>query len=134
MDTKRFIVFHPFASHHPFETWIMPTDCQASFGAASEEDFSYLAHVLRITLLKLYQGLDDPDFNMVIDSSPVGEEHAEVYQWHIRIVPSITKQAGFEIGSSIYINTAFPEETAKFMREFRIKPITEQVAVKEEKK
>jgi UDPglucose--hexose-1-phosphate uridylyltransferase len=121
MDTKRFVAFHPFASHRPFETWIMPTDCHASFGAASMEDFPYLAHVLRITLLKLYQGLNNPDFNMVIDSSPVGEEHAEIYQWHIRIIPRITRQAGFEIGSSIYINTAFPEETAKFMREFRIK-------------
>jgi len=121
LDTKRFVVFHPFASHRPFETWIMPTDCQASFGAASKEDFPHLAHVLRLILLKLYQGLDNPDFNLVIDSAPVGEEHTEIYQWHIRIIPRITQQAGFEIGSGIYINTALPEETAKFMRDFKVK-------------
>lgn len=121
LDTKRFVVFHPFASHRPFETWIMPTDCQASFGAASIDDFPYLARVLKETLLKLYQGLNNPDFNMVIDSSPVGEEHGEIYQWHIRIIPRITKQAGFEIGSSIYINGALPEDTAKYMRELKIK-------------
>jgi len=120
LDTKRCIVFHPFASHRPFETWIMPTDCQASFGQACEDDFPYLAQVLRTTLLKLYQGLDNPDFNMVIDSAPVGEEHAEIYQWHIRIIPRITQTAGFEIGSGIYINTTLPEATAKFMRELKV--------------
>lgn len=120
MDTKRFVVFHPFASTRPFETWIMPTDCHASFGTASEEDFPYLAGVLKATLLKLYKGLDNPDYNMVIDSAPVGEEHAEIYQWHIRIIPRISEIAGFEIGSGININTALPEETAKFMRELKI--------------
>ncbi len=93
----------------------------AMFGAATIDDFPYLARVLKETLLKLYQGLNNPDFNMVIDSAPVGEEHGEIYQWHIRIVPRISKQAGFEIGSSIYINAAMPEDTAKFMRDFTIK-------------
>jgi len=119
-DTKRFIVFHPFASHRPFETWIMPTDCKASFGQACEDDFTYLAQVLRLTLLKLFISLNDPDFNLVIDSAPVGEEHAEIYQWHIRIIPRISKTAGFEIGSGIYINTALPEDTARFIREIKI--------------
>jgi UDPglucose--hexose-1-phosphate uridylyltransferase len=120
MDTKRFVVFHPFASLRPFETWIMPTDCQPSFGTASVEDFPYLAGVLKTTLLKLYKGLDNPDFNMVIDSSPVGEEHTDFYQWHMRIIPRISEIAGFEIGSGININTALPEETAKFMRELKV--------------
>lgn len=115
MDTAGYTVFHPFASHRPFETWIMPRAKQASFAEASPEDLKALAPVLRTTLLKLYRGLDDPDFNYVIDSSPVGEERADFYQWHIRIIPHVTEAAGFEIGSGIYINTALPEETARFM-------------------
>ncbi len=121
IHTKKFVVFHPFASHRPFETWIMPTDCQASFGKACEADLPYLARVLKTTLLKLYQGLDNPDFNLVIDSAPIGEEHIEIYQWHIRIIPRISKAAGFEIGSGIYINPTLPEETAKFMRNLKVK-------------
>ena len=121
MDTKRFVAFHPFASHLPFETWIMPTDIKASFGAASAEDFPHLAHVLRVILLKLHQGLDDPDFNMVFDSAPTHDQYSEIYQWHIRIIPRITKTAGFEEGSGININTALPEDTAKFMRDLKIK-------------
>jgi galactose-1-phosphate uridylyltransferase len=32
---------------------------------------------------------------------------------------TLIEVAGFEIGTGIYINTALPEETAQFMREFK---------------
>lgn len=120
MATDRFVVFHPFASHRPFETWIMPRAVQASFREASAGDIDALAPVLRTVLLKLYHGLDNPDFNYVIDSAPIGEERADFYQWHMRIIPRISEAAGFEIGSGIYINTALPEETARFMRDLKV--------------
>jgi UDPglucose--hexose-1-phosphate uridylyltransferase len=120
METDKFVVFHPFASRRPFETWIMPRENLPSFGQSSKEDIQNLASVLRTTLLKLYNGLDNPDFNLVIDSAPVGEERADYYRWHIRIIPRIGEAAGFEIGSGIYINTALPEETAQFLRDTRV--------------
>lgn len=117
METEKFVVFHPFASHQPFETWIVPRIHQACFGNASAEDLANLARVLRITLLKLYRGLNNPDFNYVIDTTPVGDENKNYFLWHLRIIPRLTEVAGFEIGSGININTALPEETAQFMRE-----------------
>lgn len=120
METESFAVFHPYASHRPFETWIIPKVKQASFSQISMEDIQDLARVLRLTLLKLYHGLDNPDFNFVIDSAPVGEESTDFYRWHMRIIPRISEAAGFEIGSGIYINTVLPEETARFMRDLRV--------------
>jgi UDPglucose--hexose-1-phosphate uridylyltransferase len=120
METDRFVVFHPFASHSPFETWIVPKMYQASFGNASKEDLRNLARALRITLLKLYRGLNNPDFNYVIDTAPIGDENKDYYVWHLRIIPRLTEVAGFEIGTGIYINTALPEETAQFMRELKV--------------
>lgn len=120
MQTERFVVFHPFASHQPFETWIVPRMHHACFGNASAEDLEDLAHVLRITLLKLYRGLNNPDFNYVIDTAPVGDENKNYYLWHLRIIPRLIKVAGFEIGSGINVNTALPEETAQFMREQKV--------------
>jgi UDPglucose--hexose-1-phosphate uridylyltransferase len=119
MATDKFAVFHPFASHSPFETWILPRTCQASFSSASTEDINGLADVLRTTLLKLYRGLNNPDYNFILDGAPIGDENKDYYPWHIRIIPRLTEIAGFEIGTGIYINTALPEETAKFMREFK---------------
>jgi UDPglucose--hexose-1-phosphate uridylyltransferase len=120
METERFVVFHPFGSHSPFETWIVPKMYQASFSNASKEDLLELAHVLRITLLKLYRGLNNPDFNYVIDTAPKGDENRDYYLWHLRIIPRLAEVAGFEIGTGIYINTAIPEETAQFMRELKV--------------
>jgi len=117
MDTENFVAFHPFASQRPFETWIVPKKQQASFGSVSDESLGNLAHILRINLIKLYQGLNDPDFNYVIDTAPVSDENELYYMWHMRIIPRLTEIAGFEIGSGIYINTAVPEETAWFIRD-----------------
>ena len=120
METEKFVTFHPFASQRPFETWILPKKHQASFGSVSTEDLGNLAHVLRINLVKLYRGLNDPDFNYVIDTAPIGDENEPYYLWHIRIIPRLTELAGFEIGSGICINTAVPEETALFMRNLNV--------------
>jgi UDPglucose--hexose-1-phosphate uridylyltransferase len=35
-------------------------------------------------------------------------------------VPRVSKAAGFELGSGMYINTAMPEDSAKFLREVKI--------------
>ena len=120
MDTENFVAFHPFASQRPFETWILPKKQQASFGSVTDEDLENLAHILRINLIKLYLGLNDPDFNYVIDTAPVSDENELYYMWHMRIIPRLTEVAGFEIGSGIYINTTVPEETAQFMRDLDI--------------
>ena len=120
METESFVVFHPFASHQPFETWVVPKIHQASFGNASAEGLEDLAHVLRITLLKLYRGLNNPDFNYVIDTAPTGDENKDYYLWHLRIIPRLTEVAGFEIGSGICINTALPEATSQFVRELKV--------------
>lgn len=120
METEDFAVFHPFASQRPFETWIVPKKHQTSFGNVSQDDLGNLTRVLRPILLKLYRGLNDPDFNYVIDSAPVGDENEPYYMWQMRIIPRLTELAGFEIGSGIYINTAVPEQTAQFMRNLDI--------------
>jgi UDPglucose--hexose-1-phosphate uridylyltransferase len=120
MDTDKFVVFHPFASHAPFETWIVPRTYQASFCNVSPEDLNSLAPILRTTLLKFYRGLNDPDFNFIIDTAPIGDENKDYYLWHIRIIPRLTEVTGFEIGTGININTSLPEETARFMRDFKV--------------
>ncbi len=117
METKAFTVFHPFASHSPFETWIIPKKGQASFGNITSEELTDLAYVMKSVLMKFYKGLNNPDYNYVINSAPVDDENKVYYSWHIRIIPRLTELVGFEIGSGINLVTALPEETAGFMRE-----------------
>jgi len=116
-DAGKFVVLQPFASRFPFETWILPKEHQASFGLISMEDSKTFAKVLKATLLKLYSKLNDPPYNYVIHTAPIKDEQEDYYHWHLQIVPRLTTPAGFEMGSGIYINVSFPEETAQFLRE-----------------
>jgi UDPglucose--hexose-1-phosphate uridylyltransferase len=117
LESDGFLVFHPFASQVPFETWIVPKRHRPSFGQASMAELRDLAVVLRESLGRLAELLQDPDFNYVIHSAPVDGEDEEYFLWHLQIVPRLTRIAGFEIGSGMRINTACPEETARAMRE-----------------
>lgn len=117
METDRFVVLHPFASRSPFETWILPKDHNASFGSIKMEDSKQFAQILKTTLFKIYSELNDPDYNYVIHTAPVKDETEDYYHWHLQIIPRLTTTAGFEMGSGMYINVSFPEETAQFMRE-----------------
>jgi UDPglucose--hexose-1-phosphate uridylyltransferase len=116
METHRFVIFHPFASRAPFETWILPKEHQSSFGRISMADAKEFAGVLRTTLFKLYKGLNNPDYNYIIHTAPTKDEYAEYFHWHLQILPRLVTPAGFELGTGIFINTALPEETATFMR------------------
>ena len=116
-ETKQFVVFHPYASHVPWETWIIPKEHHASFGLSPPTHLTELAMVLKDSLLCLYRGLGNPDFNLMIDTASTEEEKNPYYHWHIRIMPRLTAIAGFEIGSGIYISTALPEDTARLMKQ-----------------
>ena len=115
-ETEQFVIFQPYASRVPFETWIMPKEHSASFGLLSTSGLSELSTVLKDTLFCIYHELDDPAFNFMIDTSTTEDEYDPYYHWHIRIVPRLSTIAGFEMGSGIYISTALPEETTKLMR------------------
>ncbi|MGE5195015.1 MAG: galactose-1-phosphate uridylyltransferase, partial [Deltaproteobacteria bacterium] len=112
----RFVALLPYASHLPFETWILPRAHQASFGLVSTEHFRPLAEILKTVLLKLHRGLENPDFNLTIDTVSRGDEDKSYFLWHIRILPRLTTPAGFELGSGMSINTVLPEEATEYLR------------------
>jgi len=113
----QFVALHPFASHLPFETWILPLQHQASFGHVEPARFHALADILKTVLLKLHSGLDNPDFNLTIDTAGRGDEDKPFFSWHIRILPRLTTPAGFELGSGMSINTVLPEDAAEYLRQ-----------------
>jgi UDPglucose--hexose-1-phosphate uridylyltransferase len=107
-----FVAFLPFASHLPFETWIVPRRQQASFGLLEADRFPALAAILKTSLLRLNAGPGNPDYNLTIDTSGRGDEDKPYFTWHIRILPRLTTPTGFEMGSGMSINTVLPEEAA----------------------
>jgi len=116
LETRFLTVFHPFASQVPFETWIIPKRHNPSFANAEGHELDDLALSLRAVLGALYAALGDPDYNLIIHTAPVEDEHKPYFLWHVEIRPRLTTPAGFELGTGVFINTAVPEETAAYFR------------------
>ncbi|MDR2463141.1 MAG: galactose-1-phosphate uridylyltransferase, partial [Verrucomicrobiales bacterium] len=71
-------------------------------------------------------GLERPSYNLILHTAPVRwrtiEEWGTMeqdFRWHIEIFPRLSGVAGFEFGTGFYINSMFPEDSAKFLREVK---------------
>jgi len=88
----------------------------ASFGDISAAETKDLARILRTVLAKMYYGLDNPDFNYTIRSAPAECVGVKYFHWYVSIIPRLTRVAGFELGSGMFINSVLPEAAAAFLR------------------
>jgi UDPglucose--hexose-1-phosphate uridylyltransferase len=118
--SEHFATFVLYAALSPFHIWIVPRTHRANFLDAPHEELVDLAHVVRDVLRRIYYGLNDPDFNLVIRSVPLKESHNTHFHWYITIVLRLSFMAGFEMGSGMHINPALPEMSAAFLREIKI--------------
>jgi len=116
VESKHFVAFIPYAALSPFHTWIYPRRHGSSFDDILDDEISDLSSVLQTVLAKLYQGLNNPDYNYSIRSIPTDERTTDYFHWYLTVIPRVTRTAGFEYGSGMFINTSLPEESADFLR------------------
>lgn len=127
-ESEHFVAMTPFAPRFIFEIWILPKKHHCDFGKGVLGHEHDLAGLIKVLLMKLKKGLDDPAYNYVIHSAPFrhGEKStkwktlAEDYHWHIELLPRLTRVAGFERGSGFYISSIPPEKVADFLREVKV--------------
>jgi UDPglucose--hexose-1-phosphate uridylyltransferase len=120
VTSEHFVAMELFASPAPFCTHIYPRRHMASFGDISSSEIAELGRVLRTVLAKLYIGLDNPDFNFTIRTAPAECVGVRYFHWYMSIIPRLTRTAGFELGSGMFINTVIPEEAAEFLRNVKV--------------
>jgi len=111
-----FVAFCPFASSTPFEMRIYPRRHCASFTWINDEELHALPATLSGTLKAMRAVLNNPGYNLILRTAPVGDEDVRYLHWYIVIVPRISTPAGFEMGSGIYINPSAPEQCAEQLR------------------
>jgi UDPglucose--hexose-1-phosphate uridylyltransferase len=119
IDSDRFLAFEPYAPRTPFETWILPKTHASHFEEITPADAEDLAVVLRRVIKKLEQGLGAIAYNYMLCTAPFDAGALPHFHWHLEIVPRLTKQAGFEWGSGMYINPVPPENAAEFLRDVK---------------
>ena len=92
----------------------------ASFSDVSAKETADLGRVLRTMLAKLYIGLQNPDFNFTIRTAPAECVGVRYFHWYMSVIPRLTRTAGFELGSGMFINTVIPDEAAEFLRNVKV--------------
>ncbi len=126
LDTPDFLAFAPFAGRFPFETWILPKAHASHYENIRKNEVEELSSVLRQVIAKIESALDQPAYNYIIHTAPFDTQELSHYHWHIEIIPSLTKTAGFEWGTGFYINPVPPEQAAAFLREIEVESREQQ--------
>jgi UDPglucose--hexose-1-phosphate uridylyltransferase len=109
-ENESWILIAPFYSQAPYETWILPKRHFANLQEMHEAEGKSLAALLKKALVSMHSVLKDPSYNCMIFQLPFG------YHLNIRIQPAISKIAGFERGTGVYINAVAPEQAAEEFR------------------
>lgn len=111
------IAFAPFVSKGAFEVRVFPKKHLAYFENTLDADMDFVSDALQNALKKIQKNLKDPDYNFFIHTAPLKDKKKYLmYHWHIEIVPKISRNAGFELGTGIEINDVDPDAAAKLLR------------------
>ena len=111
----------PYAPRFPFETWILPKRHQSRFEDAPRHEYASLGAAAR-----RHPAADEPvaAHAAVQPADPqraaARAAAADFYHWHVEIIPTLTKVAGFEWATGFYLNPTSPEEAAQVLREARV--------------
>jgi UDPglucose--hexose-1-phosphate uridylyltransferase len=110
-ENEDWILIAPFYSQAPYETWILPKRHFANLQEMHEAEGKSLAALLKRALGSMRSLLNDPPYNFMIFQLPFS------YHLNIRIHPALSKIAGFERSTGVYINSFAPEKAADELRQ-----------------
>jgi UDPglucose--hexose-1-phosphate uridylyltransferase len=110
------IAFTPYASQHPYETWVLPTLHNPDFGTIGDDTLTELAGLLVDVVGRLRRLLDDPPYSVALHTGPLDGSHHADYHWHWEVVPLVGQELGMEWATGIVSNPVPPEAAADALR------------------
>lgn len=117
LETVHFLVFCPFASRFPFETWIVPKVHSPDFHHIAREEMKDLSGVIQSLFARYYKLLSNPPYSFTFHTSPVQSRfHRSEYHWHMETRLRIGLREGFEWGAGFFMNPTPPENAAADLR------------------
>ncbi len=125
-QNDEFIALCPFASHSPYEMWVIPLRHSSSFerDVDSPQRLSSLASFYRAALQRAEKISES--LHVVVHTEPNVQAHGwpqgwwesleEDFHWHIEIYPDVDGQRRFLGTGGLYFNPIPPEEAALVLR------------------
>ncbi|MDA7950758.1 MAG: DUF4931 domain-containing protein [Pirellulaceae bacterium] len=117
-ESENFLLFCPYVSRFPYETWLVPKEGERSFEDSSENLLHEAATLTRRLINRLENKKKDLSYNLLLQNFPFEEKLYQGYHWHLEVLPRLSFAAGFEWSSGCFINPVAPEEAAASLRPF----------------
>lgn len=121
--SDRFAAIAPFASRFPYEVHILPLRHAPDFSSLDGGEGIDLADMLKTILGRMKEAFSDPPYNLILHQGARPEVAAAggillpgSFHWHWELFPVLTRAAGFEWGTGLFINPVPPEDAARFLR------------------
>ena len=95
---------------------MLPKSHGSHYEAIGDRQVNELSSVFRRVIGKVESALDRPAYNYIVHTAPFDTWDLKHYHWHIEVIPSLTRTAGFEWGTGFYVNPMLPEKAAEFLR------------------
>ncbi len=117
--SPHFLAICPFAARFPYETWILPRQHATSFSNLDRGLWGELIQITKEVTQRLDRTIPGVGYNLILHDAPLNDD-APFYHWHVEILPSTARPAGFEWGSGVHINPVFPEFAAISLRDRQV--------------
>jgi UDPglucose--hexose-1-phosphate uridylyltransferase len=110
-----FVVFCPWASRRPFETWVAPRRHPGSFARTSSSSIGDFGSMIGQTAMALRLALPGVGWNLSLHLS--GAQHEDpLWWWHARLVPTVGIPGALESATGVFINAEDPSNAADYLR------------------
>ncbi|MDP3799908.1 MAG: galactose-1-phosphate uridylyltransferase [bacterium] len=120
-ENDSFVALVPYIPRFSYEIRIFPKKHQVFFEEANNLELKDFAEALRVSLAKIFHGLNNPAYNFFIHTPPTDAEHDYgFYHWHLEINPRLGVWGGFELGTGGEVINTDPDEAAEYLRNIKI--------------
>lgn len=114
-ETDHFLIICPYASRFCYEAWIVPKTHTEHFDGISDAEIGDLAVLSKAYIGTMMDTLDQPAYNISINTAPVNSVEDRGYHWFMEISPRLMVQNAVEIGTGFYMNPVAPERAAQIL-------------------
>lgn len=111
--SKNFTMFCPYASRLPLTIWVVANNEPKRF-CESTNLLDELAELCQDAVKRIEAVLDRPAYNLILHQASFGFDGPD--HWYVEIFPRLTRLAGFEWGTDVWVNPVSPETAAKKLR------------------
>ena len=113
-ETESFFVLCPFASQYPYQTWFLPKRLESGWTDMDQVEREELGRLLRKYVARLETLLDNPAYNVLFHQPPTSASFRG--GGYVELLPRLTRAAGYELGTDIWVNPVAPELAAEQLR------------------